>query len=118
MQVALVKPGKIPIQVVLNEASKRKSPSNVGLNGDELHVGDTAMNLAMKKPHFTFPHVKPLMGRMYNPEYLQKFGTFYHSFEIVKHEERGVFGLKCVALAPSSTSQCSCASAPQVRAWC
>jgi hypothetical protein len=56
-------------------------------------LGDTALNLGMKKPKQTYSHIKALMGRAYDEAYLAKFGSFYFPFDIVNHT-RGVFGLK------------------------
>jgi hypothetical protein len=50
-QVALVKPGNPPIQVVLNEASKRKSPTVAGFDGTERYGGRALRPDGNRPPH-------------------------------------------------------------------
>ena len=63
LKVSMVKPGRTPISVVINEMSKRKSPAQVAfVNGDRL-VGEEAAALAARYPGKVISVHLPLMGR-------------------------------------------------------
>lgn len=66
LKISIVKVGRIPISIVNNEMSKRKSPAAVAfVNGDRL-VGDEAASLAVRYPDRVFTRLRDLLGRRYD----------------------------------------------------
>ena len=64
LKVCLVKPGRTPISVVVNEMSRRKSPALVGLLPDgERVLGEEAYSLAIRYPGSIFGGIRDLLGR-------------------------------------------------------
>lgn len=63
LKVSVVKPGRIPISIVINEMSKRKTPALVGfVSGDRL-VGEEAAALTARHPDKIVSHLRDLLGR-------------------------------------------------------
>jgi len=84
LKIAAIRPGA-GIDMVFNEASKRKSSSAVAFNAeDERVLGDDAYNLAPKLPMRTYLYAKTLLGKgMGSPavEALVKMGYPYDFYE-------------------------------------
>ncbi|RKP25390.1 Hsp70 protein-domain-containing protein, partial [Syncephalis pseudoplumigaleata] len=66
-KVALVKRG-IPLDLVLNRDSKRKTASALTLRNGERSYGSDALSLATRYPANTFRELKQLFGRGYDDE--------------------------------------------------
>lgn len=49
LKVALVKPG-VPMEIVLNRESRRKTPNLIGLKSDERFFGDAALSFVSLYP--------------------------------------------------------------------
>jgi len=91
-KVALVKPG-VPLDLVLNRESKRKTPSNICIRDGVRLYGTEANNLATRFPKFTFPSLKNLLGHKFEDEECEVYrNTFYN--DMVKDEERGTVAFK------------------------
>merc|ERR1712166_1093127 len=88
-KVAYVKTGSFDL--VLNEASKRKSPNAVSFSEGERMVGDTANALKTRYPNRVTSQVQRLMGRMADDPVLKQygFGEYDLPFKLTKHETRG-----------------------------
>jgi len=88
-KVAYVKTGSFDL--VLNEASKRKSANAVSFNDGERMVGDTANALKTRFPKRVTSQVQRLLGRMADDPILNQygFGEYDLPFKITKHETRG-----------------------------
>jgi len=78
------------VQIVLNEASKRKSPNAVAFGAEQRDFGDTAM----VKPHLAFTHTRELLGKQFSPTLQTAYGPGYFPYEIVVDEERGAVKIK------------------------
>jgi molecular chaperone DnaK len=63
---AYCEPGQTQARVLENSQSKRWTPSAVSVTGDEVIVGEYALNLAVGTPEDTILSVKRLMGRDFN----------------------------------------------------
>lgn len=63
LKVCLVKPGRTPISIVVNEMSKRKSPALVGLVDGERVIGEEAFSLAIRYPNQIYSQLRNLLGR-------------------------------------------------------
>ena len=63
LKLSIVKPGRIPISIVINEMSKRKSPALVAfVDGDRL-VGEEAAGVGARYPDRVFARAADLLGR-------------------------------------------------------
>ncbi len=64
LKVSLIKPGRTPIAIVVNEMSKRKSPALVGFSpaGERL-LGEEAFSFAVRYPDTTFMRARDLLGK-------------------------------------------------------
>ncbi|KAF9115420.1 hypothetical protein BGX27_007920 [Mortierella sp. AM989] len=86
-KVALVKPG-IPLDIVLNAESKRKTQSAVTIRGDERAFGSEALSLATRFPQDAFIGLKRVLGRYYDDDHSVQFrNTFTNN--MIKDEVRG-----------------------------
>lgn len=66
IKAALVKPGRAPVSIVLNEMSKRKTPAQVAfVDGDRL-LGDEAAAVAARHPEHVLLGARDLLGRFAN----------------------------------------------------
>ena len=78
------------VQIVLNEASKRKSPNALSFGAEQREFGDTAM----VKPHLAFTHTRELLGKKYSKEALDAYGPHYFPYEIEEDVERSAIRVK------------------------
>ncbi|XP_077449375.1 hypoxia up-regulated protein 1 isoform X1 [Stigmatopora argus] len=65
MKMAIVKPG-VPMEIVLNKESRRKTPAVVCLKENERLFGDNALGASVKKPKNVYRHLQNLIGKKYN----------------------------------------------------
>jgi hypoxia up-regulated 1 len=88
-KVAYVKTGSFDL--VLNEASKRKTASAVAFNEGERLVGDTANALKLKRPTKVVTKYNRLLGRLHGDPVLDKygFGEYDLPFKLSKDPTRG-----------------------------
>jgi hypothetical protein len=63
LKVTLITPGKVPISIVLNEFSKRKSPALVGFAGGERLLGEEAVSMAVRFPDTSIARARDLLGK-------------------------------------------------------
>lgn len=63
LKVSLIKPGRTPISIVVNEMSKRKSPALVGFVNGERLLAEEAFSFAVRYPDSVFARVRDLLGR-------------------------------------------------------
>ena len=66
LKISVVKPGRIPISIVNNEMSKRKSPAAVAFIAGDRLVGDEAASLDVRYPDKVFTHLRDLLGRRHD----------------------------------------------------
>ena len=69
LKVALIKPGRTPISIVVNEMSRRKSPALVGVVNGERVLGEEAASILARYPANVFQRTKDLLGRRHNDTY-------------------------------------------------
>lgn len=90
LKVCLVKPGRTPISMVVNEMSKRKSPALVGLVDEDRVVGEEAFSLAIRYPNKIYSQLRNLLGRSAQDAEVQQL--IQHSmlpYKVVDHPLRG-----------------------------
>ncbi|KAG0281064.1 Hypoxia up-regulated protein 1 [Linnemannia exigua] len=71
-KVALVKPG-IPLDIVLNAESKRKTQSAINIRGDNRAFGSEALSLATRFPQDSYIGLKRILGRDYDDDHCVEF---------------------------------------------
>uniref|UniRef100_A0A4W6DF90 Hypoxia up-regulated protein 1 n=1 Tax=Lates calcarifer TaxID=8187 RepID=A0A4W6DF90_LATCA len=64
MKMAIVKPG-VPMEIVLNKESRRKTPTVVCLKENERLFGDSALG-SVKNPKTVYRHLQSLLGKKHN----------------------------------------------------
>uniref|UniRef100_A0A4W6DEY3 Hypoxia up-regulated protein 1 n=1 Tax=Lates calcarifer TaxID=8187 RepID=A0A4W6DEY3_LATCA len=65
MKMAIVKPG-VPMEIVLNKESRRKTPTVVCLKENERLFGDSALGVSVKNPKTVYRHLQSLLGKKHN----------------------------------------------------
>ena len=63
LKVALLKPGRTPISIVVNEMTRRKSPALVGVVNGERLLGEEAFSLAVRYPDSIYTRVRDMLGK-------------------------------------------------------
>ncbi|XP_042354699.1 hypoxia up-regulated protein 1 [Plectropomus leopardus] len=68
MKIAIVKPG-VPMEIVLNKESRRKTPTVVCLKENERLLGDSALGVSVKNPKTVYRYLESLLGKKHdNPQ--------------------------------------------------
>lgn len=101
LKVASIKPGKVPIQIVVNEMSRRKSPALVGLvpAGDaaiqagggsmERVIGEEAFSFSVRFPETSFSRARDLLTRPPgHPLVSRMIKDHLLPFDVVAHPNR------------------------------
>nr|DBA16190.1 TPA: hypothetical protein GDO54_003609 [Pyxicephalus adspersus] len=88
LKIAIVKPG-VPMEIVLNKESRRKTPIAVTLKENERLFGDTAVGNAAKNPKLTFRFFQDLLGKLADNPQVVTFQKNFPEYTIVKDELRG-----------------------------
>ncbi|XP_017158724.1 hypoxia up-regulated protein 1 isoform X2 [Poecilia reticulata] len=65
MKMAIVKPG-VPMEIVLNRESRRKTPTVVCLKENERLFGDSALGVSVKNPRTVYRHLQSLLGKKHD----------------------------------------------------
>lgn len=95
LKVSLVKPGRTPIQVAVNEMSKRKSPALVSIVNDERLIGEEAFSFAVRYPESTIARARDLLGKTADdPTIKQMLKDHGLAYEVVPHPKRNVAAVK------------------------
>ncbi|KAI1316575.1 hypothetical protein EDD11_009840 [Mortierella claussenii] len=94
-KVGLVKPG-IPLDIVLNTESKRKTQSAITIRGNDRAFGSEALSLATRFPQDSFIGLKRILGRDYDDDHSVEFrNTFTNN--MIKDPVRGTVGFETTA---------------------
>ncbi|KAG0204232.1 hypothetical protein BGX28_003760 [Mortierella sp. GBA30] len=94
-KVALVKPG-IPLDIVLNTESKRKTQSAITVRGDDRAFGSEALSLATRFPQDSYIGLKRILGRDYDDDHCVEFrNTFTNN--MIKDPVRGTAAFETTA---------------------
>ena len=95
LKISVIKPGRIPISIVLNESSKRKTPALVGFVDGHRFVGEEAIAVSGRHPDKVFSRLRDLLGRKSNDEELKDlFVAPKRPYEMEPIEERGTIAIK------------------------
>ncbi|KAI9337255.1 Hsp70 protein-domain-containing protein [Obelidium mucronatum] len=75
-KVSIVKPG-VPLDIVLNRESKRKTDSLVTIRDGIRYFGTDAAGLSTRFPETTYPFIKNLLGLSYNDPIAVEYRALY-----------------------------------------
>uniref|UniRef100_A0A8C3WNR0 Hypoxia up-regulated protein 1 n=1 Tax=Catagonus wagneri TaxID=51154 RepID=A0A8C3WNR0_9CETA len=81
MKVAIVKPG-VPMEIVLNKESRRKTPVTVTLKENERFFGDSAASMAIKNPKATLRYFQHLLGKQENNPHVALYRARFPEHEL------------------------------------
>lgn len=81
MKVAIVKPG-VPMEIVLNKESRRKTPVTVTLKENERFLGDSAAGMAIKNPKATLRYFQHLLGKQADNPHVALYRSRFPEHEL------------------------------------
>ncbi|KAF3841550.1 hypothetical protein F7725_007412 [Dissostichus mawsoni] len=93
MKVAIVKPG-VPMEIVLNKESRRKTPIAVCLKENERLLGDSALGVSMKNPKTVYRHLQSLLGKKHNNLQVALYQKRFPEHQLLEHPVRGTVYFK------------------------
>ncbi|KAK7462527.1 hypothetical protein BaRGS_00038437, partial [Batillaria attramentaria] len=90
MKIAIVKPG-VPMEIVLNKESARKTKTIVAFRDGERHFANDAYNTAVRFPDKAFWFLTHVIGRHYDDPLVQQYRQRFPFYDkiMVKDDERG-----------------------------
>uniref|UniRef100_T1DBC3 Hypoxia up-regulated protein 1 n=1 Tax=Crotalus horridus TaxID=35024 RepID=T1DBC3_CROHD len=87
MKIALVKPG-VPMEIVLNKESRRKTPVAVALKENERLFGESAVGVAIKTPKVTFRYFQDLLGKHFDNPQVAQYQSWFPEHQLEKDARR------------------------------
>ncbi|KAM4885658.1 hypoxia up-regulated protein 1 isoform 1-T1 [Sylvia borin] len=87
MKIAIVKPG-VPMEIVLNKESRRKTPVAVSLKENERLFGDGALGMSIRTPKVAFRYFQDLLGKRIDNPHVALYQSRFPEHELVKDETR------------------------------
>jgi hypoxia up-regulated 1 len=88
IKIALVKPG-VPMEIVLNKESKRKTAAVVALRNDERSFSESAATTAVKYPKTAYRYVQFLAGLAYDNPLVAQYKKWFPFYDIREDPDRG-----------------------------
>uniref|UniRef100_A0A6G1SGL8 Hypoxia up-regulated protein 1 n=1 Tax=Aceria tosichella TaxID=561515 RepID=A0A6G1SGL8_9ACAR len=85
MKVGLVAPN-VPMDLVLNDQSNRKTSMAIAISNGERFIGDAALDVAIKYPDRTFTYFLDLVGKSLNDESVKQYKQKFPYADISSHE--------------------------------
>lgn len=85
MKVGLVAPS-VPMDLVLNDQSNRKTSMAIAISDDERSIGDSALDVAIKYPERTFTYFLDLVGKSIDDESVKQYMRKFPYANISSHE--------------------------------
>ena len=76
LKIGLVKPG-VPLDIVLNKESKRKSESIVTIRDGIRYAGSEAVTQGLRRPQDAYPKLKNLLGRLFKDDVAKQYRDDY-----------------------------------------
>ncbi|XP_033954612.1 hypoxia up-regulated protein 1 isoform X2 [Pseudochaenichthys georgianus] len=93
MKVAIVKPG-VPMEIVLNKESRRKTPIAVCLKETERLLGDSALGVSVKTPKSVYRHLQSLLGKKHNNLQVALYQKRFPEHQLLEDPVRGTVYFK------------------------
>uniref|UniRef100_A0A8D3CMS6 Hypoxia up-regulated protein 1 n=1 Tax=Scophthalmus maximus TaxID=52904 RepID=A0A8D3CMS6_SCOMX len=88
MKMAIVKPG-VPMEIVLNKESRRKTPIAVCLKETERLFGDNALAMSVKNPKTVYRHLQSLLGKKHENLQVALYRKRFPEHQLQEDPERG-----------------------------
>ncbi|XP_064650579.1 hypoxia up-regulated protein 1-like isoform X13 [Lineus longissimus] len=88
MKVALVKPG-VPMEIVLNRESQRKTAAVVSMRDGERSFGDAALNTAVKFPAKAYIYLLSVLGKKMNHPTVKRYQQLFPFYTLKEDPETG-----------------------------
>ncbi|XP_033106267.1 hypoxia up-regulated protein 1-like [Anneissia japonica] len=88
MKIAIVKPG-VPMDIVLNKESRRKTPVVVSMKDDERLFGDAALGVSVRYPKHAYFYLQDLLGKSFNNSIVKQYKQRFPFYNIIEDSETG-----------------------------
>lgn len=88
MKVAIVSPG-VPMEIVLNKESKRKTPAVISFRGEDRTFGEDAITAGARFPKQTYAYLLDLVGKKVDNPLVKQFQSRFPYYDIVPDPVRG-----------------------------
>ncbi|GAM25962.1 hypothetical protein SAMD00019534_091370, partial [Acytostelium subglobosum LB1] len=88
-KIGMVRPGAF--EIVLNEQSQRKTPSQVGWFRDERVFGSDAANLWVRNPQQVYSMFDSLLGSTYQEDIVQQIGLGSLGYQVTNDTDRNTY---------------------------
>ncbi|XP_073946362.1 hypoxia up-regulated Grp170 co-chaperone protein isoform X2 [Choristoneura fumiferana] len=85
LKIGIVSPG-VPMEIVLNKESKRKTPAVVAFRDGVRTFGEDAVTVGVRFPKNSYKYVLDLLGKPYNHPLVQAYKERFPYYEIVESE--------------------------------
>ena len=93
MKIGIVSPG-VPMEIVLNKESKRKTPTILTIRNDDRTFGEDAQTIGMRFPKSSYQYLLDLLGKGINHPIVKLYRERFPYYEIVEDSERGTILFK------------------------
>ncbi|XP_073335178.1 hypoxia up-regulated protein 1 [Pagrus major] len=93
MKIAIVKPG-VPMEIVLNKESRRKTPTAVCLKDNERLFGDGALGVSVKNPKTVYRRLQSLLGKKHNNLQVAHYQKHFPEHQLQEDPVRGTVSFK------------------------
>ncbi|XP_046716925.1 hypoxia up-regulated protein 1 [Silurus meridionalis] len=93
IKVAIVKPG-VPMEIVLNKESRRKTPVAVCLKENERLFGDSALGVSVKNPKVVYRYLQSLLGKTADNLQVEQYQKRFPEHQLLRDEKRGTVYFK------------------------
>ncbi|KAG7224627.1 hypothetical protein INR49_011380 [Caranx melampygus] len=93
MKMAIVKPG-VPMEIVLNKESRRKTPTVVCLKENERLFGDSALGVSVKNPKTVYRHLQSILGKKHNNPHVALYQKRFPEHQLQEDPLRGTVYFK------------------------
>uniref|UniRef100_A0A915BBA6 Hypoxia up-regulated protein 1 n=2 Tax=Parascaris univalens TaxID=6257 RepID=A0A915BBA6_PARUN len=87
MKMALVKPG-VPMEIVLNKESRRKTPNLIAIRDGERFFGDAALAASVKYPRHSIGYLLDLLGKKIDNPIVSLYTKRFPFLNITTDDER------------------------------
>ncbi|XP_041471131.1 hypoxia up-regulated protein 1-like [Lytechinus variegatus] len=93
IKVAVVKPG-IPMEIVLNKESRRKTPVTIAIRDDETLYGDPALSVGVRYPKSNYYYLQDLLAKPIENPLVKLHQKRFLFYELGEDEDRGTVYFK------------------------
>lgn len=93
MKVAIVSPG-VPMEIALNEESKRKTPVTISFRNGERSFGEEAQVVGLRSPQNSFSYMLDLLGKSIDNPMVQLHAKRFPYYDIVPSEEQNTIAFR------------------------